>query len=153
VSGRRTKKLQDALAAQGERREASKTKRRDRMRRQKPWQLLRVEWVEEVWRVFGKDTEVQAWGPAEAKLSRALLKEVDIDKAMTMTKRFISWWKDRGREGLPSFKFFWVARGSFRAMVEGKAVDLGSLDDKRVREREYDESAEHNDDAFGWGDV
>ncbi len=126
----------------------AKMKKRTRAVKRRPWKVLASEWQEETWRVFGKECGTIEWGPAESKLARAYLKEVEFDSAIELVKRFITWWSEKGKEGMPPFRYFWTVRNSFRTMVEGTTKE--SVASRRKQEREYDRG---NDEVDGWGDI
>jgi hypothetical protein len=138
----RTQSIYDTLKQSQEKREKAAEKKRQKRKKVRPWVVFAEEWREEVLRVFGKKADPTAWGPAEAKLARALLKEVELDEAVGMAKRFIASWKDDRRQGLPSFRYFWTVRDS----VKGPSVS-----DHRRQEREYDPEKAKKSPKIGWG--
>lgn len=119
MSADRERLLQAALQAGAAKTADARRKRKERLTRQKPWQALEEEWHEQMCRTFGQGYKSSSWGVHEPKLARLLLKEVGLDVAVVMLKRFIGTWD---RPGTPSFGYFWKARDSVRADMELRTV-------------------------------
>jgi hypothetical protein len=129
-------------------------RRSERIKKVRPWQALKVFWFEEIKREFGKDVKPQKWGPVEAKLMRALLRDEEkggeglgYEKTEAMIVRFVGWWQKRNMEGLPSFRYLWMMRGSLVALIDGKVLDL---DEKQLMDREWDKNYKHKGGHDEW---
>lgn len=115
----RERAMRDAMLRAAAQKEQGRRKKRERLSREKPWQVLQEEWHEQMRRTFGKGYVSSPWSVHEPKLARLLLKEVELDVAVTMVRRFIETWD---KPGTPSFGYFWKARDSVRADMEGRTA-------------------------------
>jgi hypothetical protein len=110
----------------------------------KPVKALIEEWQEEMWRVFGMEVQLMAWGPKERSLARLLMKEVGYDTAVKMVHHFIQGWDEAG---LPAFAFLWVKRETVLATIRGQVATRRS----RIDVDEYDEARDGKQPKIGWG--
>lgn len=122
---------------------AARARRRTKLSRQRPWKVLEEEWHEQMKRTFGKGYVSSPWKVHEPKLARELLKEVDLDLAVRMVRRFIEGWD---KPGTPGFGYFWKARDSVRAEVLGQTKTRREM----VDTDEYSEARDGHLPQIGW---
>lgn len=139
----REQSLISALQGGGAMAPAARARRRLKLVKRRPWKALEEEWHEQMHRTFGKEFASSPWKVYEPKLARELLKEVDLDTAIKMVRRFIEGWD---KPGTPGFGYFWKARDSVRA------EELGQIKTRRemVDSDEYSESRDGHLPKIGW---
>ena len=135
--------IAEAMRAQRAKRQEAEGKRRKRKSKEKPWQVLKEDWFRFVRARYGRVIQLSPWGPKEAQLARALLKEVELETATRMAELFVERWSG---DGLPSFGYFWTARDSYQALAEGRIEPRST----GLTRGEYDENTDGQGPAHGW---
>ena len=124
---------------------AKDERRAKKLSKTNPARLLEEFWHEEVQRRFGVKLILSEWGPAEKSLASKLIKLAgDVDTARDMAERFICEWSG---DGLPPFRYFWVARDTYLAKATGQ-LELERSSDLNVDE--FNESAAAASPKHGW---
>lgn len=139
--------LTGSLSKQSEKTAAARAKRRKRRKKGDAQTELHVEWSAEFRSLYGKGTEVPPWGPAERSLARKLIAEIGFDKALEMTRHFVSTWKSRTFDGVPGVRLMWTIRQRLLAEMTG-AVGVNAKREKLMSD-EWDETSAGPSD--GWG--
>lgn len=132
------------MRAQRTKSDEAKKNRRKRQAKTRPWKVLKEDWFRFMRARYDRTIVLSPWGPKEEKLARKFLEDANLELASKMAELFIDDWD---KDGLPSFGYFWTARDTYRAMVEG-TIKRGTND---INEDEYNEKRDGSAPIVGWG--
>lgn len=149
VMSDRTAALTASMTARAAKSDAAKAKRRlKRSKKGNAQAELHVEWSTEFRELFGKEVEVPKWGPAERSLAKKLIGEIGFDEAHKMVRQFVSNWRQRPFDGVPSMRLMWAMRQRLLAEMSG-AVSMNAKRD-RLMSDEWEEGVSDGP-SEGWG--